>query len=210
MRCKCFTVVTILILTCFAHNFAQQPGCALKQSPELYGFRLGMPLLEVSGKLTDPGVLGSKMSSKNGIGTSVVNLSAAEIKLESDDAIESIALTFVESRLTVIKVTYNGDGQWSGAQDYFVKVSEKLGLPKPSAQDQSGVSNERGGRYTVECIKFKIALAYMFGVSPTITLSDKVAESDVDKRREKEEDNSAPKKRIRPGLPPRLREYFSL
>lgn len=165
---------------------AASSSCALKQAPLLAGFRLGMSPAVVRKSLADASMFDNRLSMKSTTGARAVNISGAELNPEAGEGIEGVYLSFVDDKLAHIKVTYNGAGHWDGLQDFFARESERLGLPKPSgasAFEGSG-GNEK---YSVRCESFNAVLAYSFGVSPSVAISDTAARTLVDRRREKDE-----------------------
>lgn len=205
---KLFHLLTLFAITsiCAASSFAQQPVCALNQAPELGGFRLGMRQAELAEMLEDPSSLDSKLSaSKNIIKTEAVNITGSELKEKYAEGVDNINLSFVDGKLFVIKVTYHGGSSWSSQEDFIASVSEKLGLPKPS-NSASGSSRGRGNeKYKVECRSFTATLAYSFGVSPNVTISDRAAQKMVEERREKNPEGEVREIRVGPTIsrPPR-------
>ena len=198
MKLLRFVTPGVILLASAAYAFAQQPTCPLKKAPEFNGFQLGMMLPEVKAKLADSSMFDSKISAGNKIGTLAVRVSGAELKDEYAEGIDDIHLTFVDSRLAIIRATYySGAGNWLGAKDFFKQLSEKLGLPQSSSSNSSG---SRGGeKYKVECTGFNVTLAYSFGVSPSVTIADSVAQVMVNERREKDEEGAVKKITISPG-----------
>jgi hypothetical protein len=179
-----FSILAAIILVCAALGHAQQPSaCGGKQSPALVGFRLGMTMAEVIESLADSSMFDSRMSSNNGVGSRAVNVPAADLKPEAGDGIDTVYLTFVDNRLSQIKVTYNSAEQWDSLQDFFAREAKKLSLPKPDGALQGSGGNEK---YAVKCEGFTAVLAYSFGVSPNILIADTAARRTVDTRREAE------------------------
>lgn len=188
-----------------AHAFAQQPAaCQLKQAPEFKGFQLGMSLDEVKDKLADTSLFDSKVVA-NKIGAQTVRISGAELKDEYAEGIDDINLTLVDKKLAVFRATYHsGAGNWLGAKDFFKQLSEKLGLPQPTTA--ASASSGRGGeKYKVECLGFNVTLSYSFGVSPSVTIADSVAQKLVEERNEKNPDGEVKDIRISPPRPPATR-----
>jgi hypothetical protein len=192
----------LILLASAAYAFAQQPAaCQVKQAPEFNGFQLGMSLPEVKDNLADTSMFDSKVIA-NRIGAQTVRISGAELKDEYAEGIDDLNLTFVDKRLAVFRATYHsGAGNWLGAKDFFKQLSEKLGLPQPTAANSSG---GRGGeKYRVECLGFNVTLAYSFGVSPSVTIADTVAQKLVEERNEKNPDGEVKDIRVTPPRPPR-------
>jgi len=178
---KLFRLLTLFAFAsfCGAYSFAQEPVCTLSQAPELSGFRLGMSQTELIDLLEDASSLDSKLSAgKNVIKTEAINITGAELKEKYAEGVDNVNLSFVDGKLFIIKVTYHGGINWSSQEDFITGVSEKLSLPKPSGSLR-GRGNEK---YKVECRKFTATLAYAFGVSPNVTISDKAAQKMVEER----------------------------
>jgi hypothetical protein len=202
-------VPVVILLTCAAYVVAQKqppttPTCPLKQAPEFNGFQLRMNMLEVKDKLADTSMFDSKFSTGSRTGAQAVRISGTELKDEYAEGVDDVNLTFVDKRLAVIKLTYHsGAGNWLGATDFFKQLSEKLGLPQPSATNSTG---GRGGeKYRADCIGFNVTLAYSFGVSPSVTISDAEAQKLVNQRSEQNPDGEVKDIRITPPRPPRSR-----
>jgi hypothetical protein len=140
---------------------------------------------EVKKSLVEGSLFDSRISAASTVGSSAVNIPAADLKDETIEGVESVSLTFLDNRVSQIKVTYNSASQWDGLQDFFARESAKLNLPKPSGP---GALQGSGGneKYSVRCEGFTAVLAYAFGVSPNIVLSDTAARQKVDKRRDDE------------------------
>lgn len=185
----CLPVIVLMILTSVAVSSALaqgQPACTLKEAPELHGFHLGMTLTEVKKNLADSSMLEAKMSAVNTVGSRAVNINGADLTDENGEGVENVYLTFVDERVSHIKVTYNSARRWDGSADFFASVSQSLGLPKLAggAALQGSGGNEK---YIVECGDFNATLAYAFGVSPNVTIASLGTRKMVDKRREKQE-----------------------
>lgn len=177
-----------IIVTFTSLALAQKSPCALNQAPEFRGFHLGMTTLDVRTKLEDP-TLFDLNAPRPGPGSHAVRLSAAELKEEIAEGIDEINLAFVDGKLALIKVTFNNSSTWEGAQDYLVKMSETLGLPKPV---QANIMGDRGNeKYKFECTRFAVALAYSFGVSPNFTINDMAAQKLADERLENDKDTKS-------------------
>lgn len=197
--------MTAMILLAFATcAFAQQPAaCQLKRAPEFNGFQLGMGLPEVKDNLADTSLFDSKVVA-NKIGAQTVRISGAELKDEYAEGIDDINLTLVDKKLAVFRATYHsGAGNWLGAKDFFKQLSEKLGLPQPTAANSA--SGRGGEKYKVDCIGFNVTLSYSFGVSPSVTIADSVAQKLVEERNEKNPDGEVKDIRVTPSRPPATR-----
>jgi hypothetical protein len=192
-------ILAATVSVCALSSFAQQPTCALKQAPEFNGFHLGMTALDVKDRLADTDLFDSKLSGVNKIGAQAVEILGSELKDEYAEGIDNINLTFVDKRLTVIKVTYNDGATWRNAQDFFKQVAGKLGLPQDPTS--GATRGSRGnGKYRFECAGFAVTLAYSFGVSPSVTISNTVAQKLVDERSEKNPDGEVKQINITPTI----------
>lgn len=179
MKLMRICLVTVIILAYALLTYGQKSQCALNQAPQFRGFHLGMTSLDVRSKLEDTTLFDLNAPSGKP-GSQAVRISAAELKEEFAEGIDEINLAFVDGKLALIKVTFNNVVTWDNAQDYFVKMSETLGLPKPVAAKTTG---DRGNeKYKVECTSFAVALAYSFGVSPNFTINDMAAQRIADDR----------------------------
>jgi hypothetical protein len=200
---KLFRLLTLsaIILTSAAITFAQQPACQLKQAPAYNGFRLGTTMLDVQDKLADPSTFESKLSSGNKIGSQAIEILGSDLKDEYAEGVEDVHLTFIDKRLAVIKVTYNGADKWVGANDFFKQVSEKLGLTQVAS---TGSARGSGGneKYKIECTGFAAVLAYSFGVSPNVTIYDAAAQKLADQRSEQNPDGKVKQINITPPRTP--------
>jgi hypothetical protein len=180
--------IAALTVTCaFAQKKKEAPQaapCPVQQLPSLRGFRLGMPLMDVKGALEDASLFDSKISGDNSVGSRAIRIQGSELKGDNAEGVDDVDLVFVDDRLAHIKVNFNGGMHWDSASDFFTRMSESLGLPKPSEEGARG-SNQRNQKYTVECASFAVTLAYSFGVSPSVAISDTLAQKKVSDRREK-------------------------
>ncbi len=181
MKSLRFIGLSVFMLCTAVAGFAQGSPCALKQSPELRGFRLGMNVFDVRANLEDTTQFDIKISDSKAQAFGI-RIPAAELKEALAEGIDEINLSFIDSKLAVIKVTYNAAMTWEGAQDFLTKESASMGLPKPTAANSSG---SRGNeKYRIECKSFAVTLAYSFGVSPNVTINDMAAQKLADQRLE--------------------------
>lgn len=198
------TILLIFFLACCAATFAQQPAapaCPLKQAPEYDGFRLGMTMLEVKDRLADSSTFDNNLSATNKVGSMAVEILGQDLKDEYAAGVEDVHLTFVDKRVAVIKVTYNGSDSWLGAQDFFKQTAAKLGLTQVAS---TGATRGSGGneKYRIECTGFTALLAYSFGVSPSVTIYDTAAQKLVDQRSEQNPDGKVKRIDISPTMRP--------
>lgn len=161
--------------------------CPLQQAPALRGFQLGMPLTAVKGALEDSSLFDAKLSGDNKVGSRAIRLQGAELKGDNAEGVDDVDLVFVDERLANVKVNFNSGMRWESAQDFFTRMSETLGLPKPTGEETRG-SNQRNQKYIVECATFSVTLAYAFGVTPSVAITDTAAQRKVGARQERNPD----------------------
>jgi hypothetical protein len=215
-RLRSLQIILFIAVLCVAGTVAQKkkkaeeqtPQCAVQQVPALRGFRLGMPLMDVKGALEDASLFDAKLSGGNSVGSRAIRIQGSELKGDNAEGVDDVDLIFVDDRLANIKVNFNSGMRWESAEDFFTRMSETLGLPKPAGAEQGRGSNQRNQKYTVECRAFSVTLAYAFGVSPNVTISDTLATKKVGDRRERTEEGEVKTITIspggsRPGQPPR-------
>lgn len=182
------TVVAASAVFGFAQKKSQATPCAINQAPVFRGFYLGMSTLEVRSKLEDTTLFDLNVP-KSATGSHAVRISAAELKEELAEGIDEINLAFVDGKLAAIKVTYSGAETWDNGQDFINKTSASLGLPQPTATTGNGSSENKGNeKYRFECKGFAVTMAYSYGVSPSFTINDTVAQKLADERLKDEGD----------------------
>lgn len=177
-----------------------QAQCAVAQAPAIRGFSLGMPLAEIKSTLEDAGLFDSKVSSKNSVGSRAVRIEGSELKGDNAEGVDDVDLVFVDDRLAYVKVNFNSGMHWDSATDFFTRMSETLGLPKPSTEADGRGANQRNQKYTFECATFSVTFAYSFGVSPSVAISDTRAQKLVGDRREKTDEGEIKTMRISPNI----------
>jgi len=186
--CMLVMVITLASTFCAVSSALAQgkQTCALKEAPRLHGFQLGMTLTEVKKSLEDSSMFDAKISTINAVGSRAVNINGAELSPENGEGVENIYLTFVDERVAHIKVTYNSARRWDGSSDFFASLSQSLGLPVPAGGTRALQGSGGNEKYIVECGEFNATLAYAFGVSPNVAVTNVGARKMVDKRHEKQ------------------------
>jgi hypothetical protein len=201
-------VALFILALCAGSVFAQKkkdskaplaPQCPVQQAPALRGFRLGMPVMDVKTALEDSSLFDAKISGNNSVGSRAIRIQGSELKGDNAEGVDDVDLVFVDERLANIKVNFNSGMRWDSATDFFTRMSETLGLPKPSGEAEARGSNQRNQKYTIECGTFAVTLAYSFGVSPSVTVADTLAQKKVGDRRDKTDEGDVRKITISPG-----------
>jgi hypothetical protein len=210
MKCLRSLQVALFIMSlCVTGAFAQKkkkdeakpavsPQCPVQQAPAVRGFRLGMLVTDVKGALEDSSLFDAKLSGGNSVGSRAIRIQGSELKGDNAEGVDDVDLVFVDERLANIKINFNSGMRWDSAQDFFGRMSETLGLPKPAADAEARGSNQRNQKYTVECGAFSVTLAYSFGVSPYVSVSDTLAQRKVGDRREKTDEGDVRKITVTP------------
>ena len=200
-------VALFILALCATAAFAQKKKdskpsiasqCAVQQAPALRGFHLGMLVMDVKGALEDPSLFDSKISGNNSVGSRAIRIQGSELKGDNAEGVDDVDLVFVDERLANIKVNFNSGMRWDSATDFFTRMSETLGLPKPAGEADARGSNQRNQKYTIECGAFAVTLAYSFGVSPSVTVADTLAQKKVGDRRDKTDEGDVRKITITP------------
>lgn len=206
-RLRSLQVILFITMLCVTGALAQKKKkdapvvqCPLQQAPALRGFRLGMPLMDVKGALEDASLFDAKMSGGNQVGSRAVRLQGSELKGDNAEGVDDVDLVFVDERLASVKVNFNSGMRWDSPEDFFTRMSETLGLPKPVLDETRG-SNQRNRKHTVECASFSVTLAYAFGVTPSVVIADTAAQRKVGDRREKTDEGDIRTITISPGRP---------
>ncbi len=176
--------------------------CPVQSAPAMRGFQLGMLLTDVKGALEDASIFDSKISGGNSVGSRAVRLQGFELKGDNAEGVDDVDLVFVDNRLSHFKVNFNSGMRFDSATDFFTKMSETLGLPRPAGEEQERGSNQRNQKYTVECGAFSVTLAYSFGVTPSVAVTDTRAQKLVGERRENSDEGEIKTIRITPSRPP--------
>lgn len=190
---------------------AEEAKCSLTvaDSPELRGFRLGMPLEEVQRRF--PGTTYSTSSDYLGLGLPRVVLGSRDpqdpiersllegrrvyvypdvtvfdaTQFPEYEGVSRITLGFVDNRVRVIELLYHDDGAWKDNEAFVKAIAERLNLP----------SNWKGNAYEgrqLTCDGWNLkAVANSSGL-PRITLTDTAAvekkKQDLGEQRRAEEE----------------------
>lgn len=160
---------------------AKQAGCrlTLAEVPELRGFRLGMTLRQVKEKITTESYF-DNLYTLSEFGERSIRITGYQLKGENSKGVSDVGFEFLDDKLTLIKVTYDGSVRWKSSQDFISRVVEALGLP-PSGES-------RRSEYRLDCSGFSIEIDYGSGYMPTVRIYDPEAPRVVAKRRADKEE----------------------
>ena len=134
------TLLVAIFALCGAATVAAQqpPACPLKleNAPELRGFRLGMPLGQVTARLpgveVNTGEFGLKWAS-----FSAANLKGSE---EAFNGVDLVRLEFVDERLTALDLSYKNSVGWDNNEQFVARVTEALKLPGTWRREDSSAT----------------------------------------------------------------------
>jgi len=193
----------------------------LAQAPEIRGFHLGMSMEQVLARF--PGLL---IEPANEFGSTKIELvfldgtsptlnpkdvtnarydSKVYInreKFSGFDGVFTIYLRFFDSRISLIRIMYDGSTKWNTTDEFVARISESLGLPK-SWQNESdrlssgGLFSPRAsvsprGERTLECEGFKASAKFDYSLimeeQPVLILEDTVSNQGAEKRRKEKEE----------------------
>ena len=185
MRVK--ALAPLLILLCSASALAQDNKCVLKlselpDSPELFGFRMGMSTAQL--KLRVPQVVFGRVDDFGVLKTSISPDFDPQMDKASLAGIRTVSFDFLDGRLTSLWLGYDGSFKWKTVPDFVTGISQSLHLP-----DAWKPWKVRGQE--LNCADFQMTVSIV-AEGPSFHITDDTAEQTVATRREaKEEQNAA-------------------
>lgn len=139
--------------------------CKLKppQSPTVRGFRLGMTVAEVSNRFPRYGMPEADTCGRLTFSIDSVfgRLRAFARRPEEFDGVQSLRLSFLDGRLTYVRLTYNGGTRWNSIGEYLASVSGPLGLPSSWHKTEDGTAVSHA--HVVGCYGFKVVAGFHHG-----------------------------------------------
>jgi len=181
--------------------------CELKaaQAPALRGFRLGMSLREATASFPD-----CVLPDADSCGRLNISFNAADGSLrayarrpEEFEGVTRIALTFLDGRLTYVRVTYDRATVWRNTGEYLASLSNSFRLP--SSWYKAGHGMTADDAHMIGCDGFKVVAGIY--QEPYAELHDTAAlqamlrrkvEEDARRRREAEEERERRRKVFKP------------
>lgn len=157
---------------------ASVPTSVNGKTPEVRGFRLGMPMSQVLSRFRrNPPVIDL------GFGLSVLRVYPSIYATNGDDfkGVEQMAFEFTDQTLSSINVKYDGSVRWASAREFCEKVVQGLGLP-PMAN-----SDIVGDTYSHIFDGFVVEIEYNYGIMPQVHIFNPDAAKLVGKRRAEDE-----------------------
>lgn len=166
----------LFVFLLFINSSGQE--CTLKSeqlanAPELHGFRLGMSFEQV--KALVPPIQFGHADEIGLTRTSVNPLYDARFDKVAFADVRTISFDFLDGKLTTAWIGYESTFKWQTVDEFVAGISKSLTLP-------AAWSPKRSGRQ-LRCDGFTILVAPIAG-SPSIRLSDDVADQVIAERRE--------------------------
>ena len=168
----------LVALSVFPAATAQQSNCSTKigqlpDAPELRGFRLGMTYDQVKARVPP---IQFASADQLGIAKTSINPSFdPRFDKTSFADVRTISLDFLDGKLVMLWIGYESSFKWQRLDEFVVGMSGSLNLP-------STWSPKRGGQQ-MTCDGFSVMAALIAG-SPSIRISDDVAQETIATRRE--------------------------
>jgi hypothetical protein len=180
-------ITVLLVLLCSGSGFAQDHKCALKltelpNSPELFGFHLGMTTEQAKTRL--PQIRFGKVDDFGVSKTSINPDFDPQIDKASLKGVRTVSLDFLDGSLTSLWFGYDSTFKWSTVPDFVAGISQSLRLP-----DAWQPWKIRGQQ--LRCADFQMTVN-MLGEGPSFHIVDETAEQTIASRRAaREEQDSA-------------------
>jgi hypothetical protein len=179
-------LVSLVIILCAISAGAQESKCALKlaelpDSPELFGFHLGMTTDDVKSRV--PQVVFARA---NEFGVSKTSISP-DFDPRIDKArlagIRTVSFDFLDYRLTSLWFGFDGSYKWPTVPDFVTGISQSLHLP-----DAWQPWKVRGQQ--LNCADFQMTVTIV-AEGPSFHIIDKSAEKIITARREAQEEKDS-------------------
>jgi hypothetical protein len=176
----------LVILLCAVNVLAQENKCTLKlaelpDSPELFGFHLGMTTAQV--KLRVPQVAFGRVNEFGGSKTSINPDFDPQIDKSSLSGVRTVSLDFLDDHLSSLWLGYDGSFKWQTVPDFVRGISQSLHLP-----DAWKPWKIRGQQ--LNCADFQMTVLIV-AEGPSFHIIDQAAEQTVAARREAKEEQDA-------------------
>jgi hypothetical protein len=173
-------VLLILVSFCACSRSTAQPShCSLKldqlkDTPELFGFRLGMNFDQIKARSS---LIKFGRPDKFGVVKTTIN-PHYEPRFEKTTFpdVRTISLDFLDGRLVTLWIGYEATFKWPKLDEFVANVSKSLDVP-------ADWPVKRNGRQ-LYCDGFSV-FASIIARGPSIRITDEVAQSVIADRREK-------------------------
>ena len=182
-----FGLAFVLILVFSTSTFAQESKCVLKladlpDSPELFGFHLGMTTAQVKARV--PQVVFGRVDDFGVSKTSINPDFDPLIDKASLNGVRTVSLDFLDGRLTSLWFGYDSTFKWATVPDVVAGISQALHLP--AAWKPWKIRGQQ-----LSCADFQMTVT-MVAEGPSFHITDETAGQTITARREaKEELDSA-------------------
>ncbi|HSS18994.1 MAG TPA: hypothetical protein VLL54_02870 [Pyrinomonadaceae bacterium] len=195
---KVLSTIALVVVLCAASVAAQDTRCTLKlaelpDSPELFGFRMGMTDVQVKSRV--PQVAFAK-ANDFGVGkTSISPDFDPSIDKASFNGVRTISIDLLDGQVTSLWYGYDSSFKWHTVPEFVEGISRALRLPDAWTEWKS-----RGQQLT--CSDFQLTVTTM-AEGPSFHIIDQAAEKTIARRRaekeqeaevsaEKEDEDDAP------------------
>ncbi len=145
----------------------------LPDTPELFGFRLGMSFDQVQAR--EAQVRFGRSDDIGLVKTSINPLYDPRFDKEKFAGVRTISFDFLDGKLTTLWIGYESSFKWQTIDDFVAGISKPLTLPPAWA-------TARGGKQ-LHCQGFTVFVSLIAG-SPSIRLTDDAADETIATRRE--------------------------
>jgi hypothetical protein len=190
---KKLLTILALLFTCAMFAPAQENKCPLKvaqlkQTPELYGFRIGMTLEQA--KAIVPSLQPGQTDDLGFATTSFSPDFNPQIDKTTYVGVRTVSLEFLDGKLFTLWIGFTSSYKWKTLDEFVPGMSTGLGLPV-------GVWSVNSAKPTVECSDFEIA-ASMIGGGPSIRITDTTAKELWEQRRTEKEEMRSEQEKVEP------------
>src|SRR5438128_3731171 len=170
--------ISVVCFALFSTTSLSAQQCTIKadqlpDTPELFGFRLGMNFDQV--KAREPQVQFGRADEIGVTKTSINPLYDPRFDKTRFANVRTISFDFLDDKLTTLWIGYESSFKWQTIDDFVSGISKSLNVPP-------AWSPTRGGRQ-LHCDGFTLFVSLIAG-SPSIRFTDDAAEETIATRRE--------------------------
>jgi hypothetical protein len=172
--------IGLLLVLCGVSTFAQDNQCALRladlpESPELFGFRMGMTTLQVKTRV--PQITFGKVNEFGMFKTSISPDFNPQMDKTTLAGIRTLSFDFLDDRVSSLWFGYDNSFKWQTVPDFVTGISKSLRLP-----DAWKPWKTRGGQQ-LKCADFQITVGIV-AEGPSFHITDESAEQIITARRQ--------------------------
>ena len=185
MKRLAFVCLSLMLVFACARLTARAQGnvCTVKlaqlpQAGELKGFQLGMTMEQVKARV--PQIIFGRADKFGVVKTSINPDFNPKFDKASFEGVRTVSLDFLDGRLTSLWLGYDESFKWQTLEEFTRGISAALKLP------DAWRSRPRGGQQ-MSCADFQLSVT-MVARTPSLHLSDELAQQTLAKRMEETED----------------------